>query len=178
MQKTKLKIREIQGSLKNTIEQIVMEEAHSHRVYNDPQLLLDDLLILRVTIVKHYQSLFLDELDQLLFKVQNFGFYFASMDIRQDSRIIANVFNELNLNSINSNYTDLDEKEKIKQLKLINKKQLKVSSDQLLSCSSISKETIETTQLIPSIQKNNGEAGHAIDHGRDGASGLLVKSSI
>jgi phosphoenolpyruvate carboxylase len=48
--------------------------------------LLADLLAARDILTNEHDSLFLDDLDRFILKVRVFGFYFASLDIRQDSR--------------------------------------------------------------------------------------------
>lgn len=55
--------------------------------YIDPAELVADLQEVRRIIVEDYQSLFVDLLDNFMYRVHSFGFHFASMDIRQDSRI-------------------------------------------------------------------------------------------
>ncbi len=44
---------------------------------------------IRALVAEKYQSLYLNQLDSLLLKVRAFGFHFASLDIRQDSRMLA-----------------------------------------------------------------------------------------
>ncbi len=46
-------------------------------------------------IIDQHQSLYLDEFDALLIKVNLFGFHFASLDIRQNSKIHDAVFNDV-----------------------------------------------------------------------------------
>src|SRR5690606_5659686 len=48
--------------------------------------LLDILLEARKGIIEYHEGLFLDLLDGFILKIKVFGFHFASMDIRQDSR--------------------------------------------------------------------------------------------
>lgn len=54
--------------------------------YRNADELLSDLLEVREVLVNDHRGLFLDLLDEFILKVRIFGFYFASMDIRQDSR--------------------------------------------------------------------------------------------
>ena len=67
-------------------------------------------------IKKEHQSLYLDEIDLLLNKLNLFGFHFATLDIRQNSRIHKEVFQEI-VNKEKSlfplDYAALSEKEKI-----------------------------------------------------------------
>ena len=54
--------------------------------YQNASELLDELLRARKILVSEHAGLFLDMLDLFILKVKLFGFYFASLDIRQDSR--------------------------------------------------------------------------------------------
>jgi phosphoenolpyruvate carboxylase len=55
--------------------------------YGSPEELLGDLLAARRELIDFHGSLFLDKLDNLILKVKVFGFFMASLDIRQDSRV-------------------------------------------------------------------------------------------
>jgi phosphoenolpyruvate carboxylase len=55
--------------------------------YESATVLLDDLLRLRQVVVTEHQGLFIDEVDDFILKVHLFGFYFASLDVRQSSDI-------------------------------------------------------------------------------------------
>ncbi len=54
--------------------------------YTNKESLLEDLLLAREAIIKHHDGLFLNHLDEFILKVKIFGFHFANMDVRQDSR--------------------------------------------------------------------------------------------
>ena len=49
--------------------------------------LIEKLEFIRETVINEHKSLFLDKLDELIDKVKIFGYHFATLDIRQDSRI-------------------------------------------------------------------------------------------
>ncbi|MEP0710563.1 MAG: phosphoenolpyruvate carboxylase, partial [Algoriphagus sp.] len=55
-------------------------------VYQTKDQLLADLMDARAGLIEHHEGLFLDVLDQFILKVKIFGFHFACMDMRQDSR--------------------------------------------------------------------------------------------
>lgn len=55
-------------------------------VYQSKEDLLAILLEAREVLIKEHDGLFLDLLDQFILKVRIFGFHFAYMDLRQDSR--------------------------------------------------------------------------------------------
>jgi len=50
---------------------------------------------IKTIIVEQHQSLYLDELEALLIKVNLFGFHFATLDIRQNSKIHDAVFHDV-----------------------------------------------------------------------------------
>lgn len=50
---------------------------------------------IKTIIVEQHQSLYLDDLNALLIKVNLFGFHFATLDIRQNSRIHNDVFRDI-----------------------------------------------------------------------------------
>jgi phosphoenolpyruvate carboxylase len=50
---------------------------------------------IKTIVVDQHQSLYLDQLDALIIKVNLFGFHFASLDIRQNSRIHDDVFKDI-----------------------------------------------------------------------------------
>jgi phosphoenolpyruvate carboxylase len=121
--------------------------------YKDASELLADLYSLRNKLQQNHQSLFLDKLDYFILKVQIFGFYFASLDLRQDSSIHQQVISEI---LKKANYSDLSEVEKTKHLKQIITSKNFNSEDNLLD---ISKDTIDSLRLAQEIHKQNGELG-------------------
>ena len=121
--------------------------------------LIEDLTEIKDLIIKEHQSLYLNLVVSLINKVKLFGSYFASMDIRQDSRVHNNVFNKLVKSSIENklglfpdNYFNFTESEQIKVLSNINGKiNLSYFSDELVL------NTLNTIKVIKEIQINNGE---------------------
>jgi phosphoenolpyruvate carboxylase len=116
---------------------------------------------IRTILVERNQSLYLDELEALLIKVNLFGFHFASLDIRQNSKIHDAVFKDvvgyyMNSNSeiFPKNYYELTENEKIEILSTV-----KGNLDSADFENEITKSTIESMQAIRQIQENNGEFG-------------------
>lgn len=112
-------------------------------------------------IIEQHQSLYLDELDALLIKVNLFGFHFATLDIRQNSKIHNVVFRDIfefyskNDESVfPKNYYELTENEKFDVLA-----QVKGDLNPADFDNEITKSTIESIQAIKVIQENNGEFG-------------------
>ncbi|WP_338648477.1 phosphoenolpyruvate carboxylase [Flavobacterium sp. KS-LB2] len=112
-------------------------------------------------VIDQHQSLYLDELDALLIKVNLFGFHFASLDIRQNSKIHDSVFKDVvglfsNSNTLvfPKNYYELSEQEKFSVLSKV-----KGNLDPVVFENEMTRSTIESIQAIKTIQENNGEFG-------------------
>lgn len=110
-------------------------------------------------VIEQHQSLYLDQLEALLIKVNLFGFHFATLDIRQNSRIHDSVFKDIHSHCVSSNifpenYFDLTESEKFKILSNV-----KGDIDANDFENEITKSTIESIQAIKIIQEKNGEFG-------------------
>ncbi|MEN9913690.1 MAG: hypothetical protein RL528_423 [Bacteroidota bacterium] len=112
-------------------------------------------------LIEQNQSLYLDELESLLIKVNLFGFHFASLDIRQNSKIHDAVFKDVVHYYLNSgstvfpeNYFELTEDEKINVLS-----DAKGNLDTNVFEDEITKSTLESIQAIKKIQELNGESG-------------------
>ncbi|QSW89040.1 MULTISPECIES: phosphoenolpyruvate carboxylase [Flavobacterium] len=123
--------------------------------------LLTQLNKIRDIIIEKHQSLYLDELEALLVKINLFGFHFATLDIRQNSKIHNVVFKDVVNYYLNSgsdvfpkNYYDLTEDEKIVVLSKV-KGNLNPADFE----NEITRSTLESVQAIKTIQKNNGEEG-------------------
>ncbi|HLP40637.1 MAG TPA: phosphoenolpyruvate carboxylase [Fibrobacteria bacterium] len=65
------------------------------RAYAAAEELIADLEGIRRELKTRHNGLFLDRLDLFLHKVRGFGFHFASLDLRQDSRIHAQALGEI-----------------------------------------------------------------------------------
>lgn len=124
--------------------------------------LLKELLSIREVIKEDHQSLYINEINSLINKVHLFGFNFAALDIRQDSRIHHNVFTTVIDNLIENkhpsfpqNYHDLSDAEQVKILSEVtgDKIDIDVFEDEMVS------NTLKTIKAIKKIQKTNGERG-------------------
>jgi len=110
-------------------------------------------------IINEHQSLYVSEVNSLLNKIHLFGFHFANLDIRQDSRKHAQFFNNLVNSLIESgsnifpnNYHSLSEKEQIKILSKING-----TVDLDLIKDEETFKALKTMKVIKTIQETNGE---------------------
>ena len=110
-------------------------------------------------IETEHQSLYINEVNSLLNKMHLFGFYFASLDIRQDSRKHAQFFNAIVNALIDTgssifpkDYFELSKKEQIKILSNI-----KGQLDILLIKDEETLKALNTMKAIKTIQETNGE---------------------
>lgn len=124
--------------------------------------LLHELLDIRNTIVEKHQSLYVSEINNLINRVRLFGYYFATLDIRQDSRIHHSVFTtvidhliETGHPAFPKNYHDLSEDEQIKILSEVSEGNIDINvfEDEMVF------NTLKTIETIKDIQKTNGERG-------------------
>ncbi|WP_298520955.1 phosphoenolpyruvate carboxylase [uncultured Kordia sp.] len=120
-----------------------------------------ELKAIRDVIVSDHQSLFSAEINDLINKVKLFGFHFAMLDIRQDSRVHQGVFEnivevmEARENGLFSiDYANATEEEKIKALTNID---AVVASEYFEN--EITNATISSIYAMKTIQSNNGERG-------------------
>lgn len=111
---------------------------------------------IRVTLINQHNGLFLNLVDNLLSKVELFGLYFATLDIRQDSSIHAQLLEVIaeKTDALPKNYKELSEKDKIAALLKVNGR---VDSSAIEN--EVDRDTIQTIAAVKIIQKINGEEG-------------------
>lgn len=119
------------------------------------------LLKIKEILIHNHQSLYVDYVDALIQKVISFGFHFASLDIRQNSRVhgkvvddIVNYLIEQQTNGFPKNYNELNETAKIDALLLVRSTIAPENFED-----QITKLTLESILAIKTIQENNGELG-------------------
>jgi phosphoenolpyruvate carboxylase len=115
---------------------------------------LKDLTSLKEILETQHEGLFVNLVDELIEKMNLFGCYFASLDIRQDSRIhtkaimaIAQAYPEI----IPMNYPHLDAQQKID---LLGGLRGKVAVDKIND--GMGQQTLASIYAMKSIQKKNG----------------------
>lgn len=139
------------------IEQLFHKELTNQipACFSSPKELISILNKVQSSLEDNYQGLFVDKLVSFKRKIQSFGFHFASLDIRQDSRVIASTLNEIletHPPLLSSGFENLKEAEKIAELFSI-KGSLQV---ELLS-SPTSLDTLNSLTEIKEIQITNGQ---------------------
>jgi phosphoenolpyruvate carboxylase len=123
---------------------------------------INELLSIRDILINEHQSLYVTEVNNLINRVHLFGYRFATLDIRQDSRIHHSVFTTVidhliatGKSSFPANYHDLSEAE---QIEILSK-----STDSIEDLDAFEDEmvrnTLKTISIIKDIQISNGERG-------------------
>lgn len=127
--------------------------------YESSEELLNDLLRARTSIIEEHRGLFLDLLDEVILKVRIFGFYFASMDIRQDSRKHIYAWEAIlkQLEAKDPKLKDLSTKSEKEQIDTL--LALKFSPTSMKFEDPFVTELIESVKVIGKIQKRNDEEG-------------------
>ena len=118
--------------------------------------IVDTLLQIRSTINEKYRGLFVDKVENLIAKVETFGLFFATLDIRQDSSAHVAMLEEIAAQgkALPKEYPSLSDKEKIQTLLNTNGQ---VKPEELED--ELFQDTIKTMQAIRTIQRINGEEG-------------------
>lgn len=123
---------------------------------------ISDFLLVNLSKISHilmtdHDGLFVDLVENLMRKIELYGCHFASLDIRQDSRILRNVHaycrQQKPINSLYStSYDSLSEDEKLKAISFKNAKI--IYNDQQ---DSLTQDTLKTIAEIKQMQQSNGE---------------------
>ena len=120
------KIHDIIIKIEDDLYASIFETSKKPRISLDK--LISKLEFVKQTIINEHKSLFVDKLDELIDKIKIFGYHFATLDIRQDSRIHSKVFEEIFRKAFSKdfpdNYSKLSIKNKIKILSKLKGKKI------------------------------------------------------
>jgi len=152
----------VQEILARVEDRLYKHVVRSYRKVNFSQkILLSELETAREIIKTKHNSLFIEELNDFINKVRIFGFHFATLDIRQDSRVHHKAFTQIVDDLVADgditfpkNYHHLSEKEQIAILALV-----KGNIDPKILSDEMSVKTIESIYALKTIQARNGERG-------------------
>lgn len=119
------------------------------------EYMLDQLEQLKKVLIENHQSLFVEQVVNLMNKIKLFGLYFASLDIRQDSRIHTQVMNaiaESHPELFPKGFIELSEEERATFLSTLkgNIAPESISDD-------MAKKTLASIYAMKEIQAHNGE---------------------
>jgi len=155
--KRRITFRGVENAM-TKLETLVYQNAYNKPEQKDLQPeLLELLLSIRETLIKDHNGLFVGIVEDLIKKVRLFGCYFATLDIRQDSRILRKVFKfcttQKQINTgIADRYDELAESEKLKAI-TFNEADFNCPDDaDAMIC-----DTLNTIRLMKQIQLANGE---------------------
>jgi phosphoenolpyruvate carboxylase len=130
-------------------------------IYITVEEFINKLNEMKNILIKEHQSLYVDELESLIIKVNLFGFHFATLDVRQNSKIHKQVYQEIVDYDINNggnvfpkNFLELPDKDKIAFLTKV-----KANLNPEVYQNEITRSTLESVLAIKKIQENNGEFG-------------------
>ncbi|WP_316810570.1 phosphoenolpyruvate carboxylase [Pedobacter heparinus] len=129
----------------------------SIKAENIAEFLIENLNNIRTTLMDDHDGLFADLASDLIRKVELYGSHFASLDIRQDSRVLRDVHafcrqSKPIISLFPENYDSLEEGEKIKNLSFKSARlNYADNKDPLVN------DTLQTITEIKQIQESNGE---------------------
>ncbi|GAA4309334.1 phosphoenolpyruvate carboxylase [Mucilaginibacter gynuensis] len=146
------------GKTLDNLEKLLYQNAFNPQ--REPHDVQEELLSLlqsiHQTLITDHDSLFVDIVEGMIRKVRLFGCYFATLDIRQDSRVLRSVFQfaseQIKESAIAADYHDLDEAKKLKSIKF-NEADF-ICPD---NADDLTKDTLNTIRLMKKIQHSNGE---------------------
>jgi phosphoenolpyruvate carboxylase len=140
-----------------------LEQKLYQDLYSPDQLLslekgeiTESLNEIRRMLLEKHSGLFVGLVNNLIYKVETFGLFFASLDIRQEASVHGKVLEQIaeKTDSLPDNYPSLNDEEKINALVNIQKSVASESFDDELT-----KDTLETIAAIKTIQRQNGPEG-------------------
>ncbi|PZP50724.1 MAG: phosphoenolpyruvate carboxylase [Pseudopedobacter saltans] len=140
------------------LEELLYNHLFEH---GEEGLITKDILLSKLNdakreLINRHNGLFGFLLDNLICKVQIFGVFFATLDIRQDSGLHEKIFKTVveKTDVLPKDYLDLDEDAKIQAV-------LNISSrvDTSIFEDEVQKDTVEVIGAIQEIQKHSGEVG-------------------
>lgn len=126
-------------------------------VFISKEELVTELTKIKDLLINQHQSLYLDEIEDLINKLRVFGYHFATLDIRQNSKIHQAVFQDIiskNPALFSVEYNDLNEKDKITILSTVT---ANLNEDDFTEDDT--KSTLGSIRAMKTIQEKNGELG-------------------
>ena len=149
---------------------VVHAEVAGALAYTTARELQQELQNLRDLIVREHQSLFVDEVDDLIVKVHLFGFHFASLDLRQSSDVFFAALREIVVLMGSTLELSSAERNILKNAEYAQEIPFDVL-ERLLACgkvlpassfanlSPLTRDAMEVLHSVRDIQQSNGEMG-------------------
>ncbi len=169
----KLTFRQVEDILANLRTEIYPTMFDPSKTINYEDI-INPLYHVKTAIISKYNSLYLEELDNVIDKVKIFKTHFAALDIRQDHSVHYTTIEEIlrNVNVIKNSLNELT-KEALTAILLTEK--LTISTDQFTD--ELIQDTITNITQLKLIQAKNGEDGcnrYVISNSEDVFSVLFV----
>jgi phosphoenolpyruvate carboxylase len=141
------------------LEKIFYQNAFNNnpKPQNQQTEILTHLSTVKEVLEKDHYSLFVNLVDSLIRKVKLFGCYFATLDIRQDSRVLRDVHrycieNSTLKNLVDSTYYEMSEEDKLKAIQFT-----EINYSPLEDADKLVLDTLRTIRLMKDIQQSGGE---------------------
>jgi len=142
----------------------------SESAYQSAEELESELMSVHKELQIEHMGLFAEQLQELIVKVRTFGFHFASMDLRQDSRVhaqaVADIIEGLrrsekgDLPFTGDDYLAMNDAARVDSLgRLLDAVSEEIDASALMPQESRSKDIIQAIRAADVIQGNNGERG-------------------
>lgn len=118
--------------------------------------ILEPLREIRQLLIERHNGLFINPVNDLIYKVESFGWYFAALDVRQESSAHAQIIEQIAANSdaLPDDYSQFSDEDKIAALLNI---QRSVNADDFAD--DLTADTLKTIAAIKKIQRKNGAEG-------------------
>ncbi len=118
--------------------------------------LIEQLQLIFQEVQSHHHGLYLDQVQDLINQVKSFGLHFATLDVRQDSRVHHQVMCEVatNTQALSGDYAKLTTEQQEAALLQIND-----AIDVTALSSAVAQDTLNSILAIEKIQQLNGEQG-------------------
>lgn len=118
--------------------------------------LLAELQDILAVVNRHHHGLYADRLQSLINQIKCFGLYFATLDVRQDSRVHHQVMAEIatSTEALPADYPDLEPAQQAAALAAID-----ATVDPETLSTPVAVDTLASIQAMQQIQAQNGESG-------------------
>ncbi len=156
----RLTFKNVDPMVQNVEEKVRATMRGESGAYKKADELMAELDAIRALLVEEHDGLFIDRLDDFRTKVKTFGFHFANLDIRQDSRIHKALFKKLlpQLGLKPAEYEAMPIAEKLDWLADAHKL-LKGPLNPAKIENAVERDVLEVLREIKTIQKENGPEG-------------------
>jgi len=169
----KLTFRDIQGSISGLAAKLSASRFNPDEAVKYEEI-INPLNAVRESLIKKYNSLYLEELDSLIDKVRIFKTHFASLDIRQNHSVHKKTIEEI-LKKQKSVSQSPDKFSRKQLISILTHKRFRINPDQYED--KLINDTIKTIKQLKHIQEKSGEDGccrYVISNSEDIFSVLFV----